>query len=119
MKSDDRLSIISQSVCNDRPVNGPKSAMVSSSVKIALAIALAGGFGSSCAQIKEAGRTIGHTTRDVTREIGHGARDVTREIGHGARDAVRGLGGGSGEGSKATDEEVKTVVKPAPTRSEY
>ena len=92
--------------------------MISPSVKIALAIALAG-FGSSCAQIKEAGRTIGHTTRDVTREIGHGARDITREIGHGARDAVRGLGGGSGEGSKATDEEVKTVVKPAPTRSEY
>jgi len=29
-----------------------------------------------CADIKEAGRTVGHTTRDVTREIGHTTRDV-------------------------------------------
>ena len=35
---------------------------------------IVGGIAAGCAQIKEAGRTIGHTTRDVTREIGHGAR---------------------------------------------
>ena len=45
-----------------------------------------------CADIKEAGRTVGHTTRDVTREIGHTTRDVTREIGHGTRDAVKQVG---------------------------
>ncbi len=32
--------------------------------------------------IKEAGRSIGHATRDITREIGHTTRDTTKEIGH-------------------------------------
>lgn len=45
-----------------------------------------------CADIKEAGRTMGHTTRNVTREIGHTTRDVTREIGHGTRDTVKKVG---------------------------
>ncbi|MGV2702250.1 UNVERIFIED_CONTAM: hypothetical protein MT382_00660 [Aeromonas salmonicida] len=47
---------------------------------------------SGCADIKEAGRTVGHTTRNVTREIGHTTRDVTREIGHGTRDTVKKIG---------------------------
>lgn len=47
---------------------------------------------SGCADIKEAGRTVGHTTRNVTREIGHTTRDVTREIGHGTRDTVKKVG---------------------------
>ena len=61
-----------------------------------------------CAQLKEAGRTIGHTTRDVTRSIGHGTRDVVRDIGDGARDATN-----------SASEEVKKVVKPSGTSSEY
>ena len=59
----------------------------------------------SCAEMKQAGRdvghgtrdltrTIGHTTRDITRSIGHGTRDVTREIGHGTRDLVKEVGAG-------------------------
>ena len=80
----------------------------SPAVKFVFALVLGGGFGSGCTQIKEAGRTIGHTTRDVTREIGHGTRDVVRELGAGGRDE-----------SKPADEQVKTVVKPAPVRSEY
>lgn len=91
----------------------------SPAVKLVFALVLGGGFGSGCTQIKEAGRTIGHTTRDVTREIGHGARDVTREIGHGTRDVVRELGAGGRDESKPADEQVNTVVKPAPVRSEY
>ena len=51
-----------------------------------------GSLPGGCADIKEAGRTVGHTTRDVTREIGHTTRDVTREIGHGTRDAVKQVG---------------------------
>ena len=47
---------------------------------------------SGCANIKEAGRTVGHTTRNVTREIGHTTRDVTRAIGHGTRDTVKKIG---------------------------
>ncbi len=47
---------------------------------------------SSCAEFKEAGRTIGHTTRNVTREIGHGTRDVAKEIGHGTKRVVNSIG---------------------------
>jgi hypothetical protein len=66
------------------------------------------GFVSDCAHIKEAGRTIGHTTRDVTREIGHGTRDVVKEIGQGTRDAANTVGDG-----------VKKVVKPSTAPAEY
>ncbi|MBV7436381.1 Uncharacterised protein [Aeromonas encheleia] len=58
---------------------------------LALCLAL-GALTGGCADIKEAGRTVGHTTRDVTREIGHTTRDVTREIGHGTRDTVKKVG---------------------------
>ena len=46
----------------------------------------------SCAEVKDAGRTIGHTTRNVTREIGHGTRDAAKEIGHGTRRVVKSIG---------------------------
>lgn len=88
-------------------------------VRIVLALALAGGFLPGCAQIKEIGRTIGHTTRDVTREIGHGARDITREIGHGTRDIARDVGEGTSDATKAAGDEVKKVVKPTPAPSDY
>ncbi|MGZ8162932.1 MAG: hypothetical protein ACXWTL_11120 [Methylobacter sp.] len=58
---------------------------------------------SACAEVKDAGKTIGHTTRNVTREIGHGTRDVTRTIGHGTRDTVKAIG-------KGTKEVVKSVT---------
>jgi hypothetical protein len=43
---------------------------------------------SACTEVKEAGRTVGHTTRDVTTAIGHGTRDVVKDIGHGTRRVV-------------------------------
>jgi hypothetical protein len=73
-----------------------------------LLLLVVAGFVSGCAHIKEAGRTIGHTTRDVTREIGHGTRDVAKEIGHGTRDAANTVGDG-----------VKKVVKPSTAPAEY
>jgi hypothetical protein len=82
--------------------------MIDYRIKAILLFCGAAGFVSGCAHIKEAGRTIGHTTRDVTREIGHGTRDVAREIGHGTRDAANTVGDG-----------VKKVVKPATAPSEY
>ena len=91
--------------------------MFNPAVKIVFVLTLAGGFLPGCVQIKEAGRTIGHTTRDVTKEIGHGAREITREIGHGARDVTREIGQGTRDATNAATEEVKKVVKPAP--SEY
>ena len=82
--------------------------MFNAAVRIVFVLVLAVGFLPGCAQIKETGRTIGHTTRDVTREIGHGTRDVVRDIGDGTRDATR-----------SATEEVKKVVKPSPSSSEY
>jgi hypothetical protein len=58
----------------------------------ALLIIFSAVFLQSCAELKEAGRTIGHTTRNVTREIGHGTRDVAKEIGHGTRRVVNSIG---------------------------
>ncbi|MFM5682418.1 hypothetical protein ACET8V_16240 [Aeromonas veronii] len=52
---------------------------------------IAGVLLTGCAEMKGVGRTIGHTSRDVTREIGHTTRDVTKEIGHGTRDTVKGI----------------------------
>ena len=92
--------------------------MFSSSLTIAFLI-LVGGFVSGCAAVKEAGRTIGHTTRDVTREIGHGARDVTREIGRGTREVVSEIGDGPRDSANAVEEKAKKVVKPAKETSEY
>jgi predicted small secreted protein len=92
--------------------------MFSPSLTIAFLI-LVGGFVSGCATVKEAGRTIGHTTRDVTTAIGHGARDVTREIGHGTREVVRNIGDGNGDSDSAVEEKPKKVVKPANQTSEY
>jgi hypothetical protein len=61
----------------------------------------------SCAEVKEAGRTIGHTTRDVTREIGHGTRDAVKEIGHGTRRVVKSIGDESPEGVESPAEADK------------
>lgn len=67
--------------------------MNSSFAKIfALLIIFPTGLLTSCAEFKEAGRTIGHTARNVTREIGHGTRDAAREIGHGTRRVVNSIG---------------------------
>jgi len=61
----------------------------------------------SCAEVKEAGRTIGHTTRNVTREIGHGTRDVVKEIGHGTRRVVKSIGEESPDGTEPATEDDK------------
>jgi hypothetical protein len=58
----------------------------------ALSVIFSAIFLQSCAELKEAGRTIGHTTRNVAREIGHGTRDVAKEIGHGTRRVVNSIG---------------------------
>jgi hypothetical protein len=93
--------------------------MSRSSITMRYLVTLICGFLYGCAPLKEAGRTIGHTTRDVTTEIGHGARDVTREIGHGTRDAVRKVGEGARDATNTAADEVKKVVKPTPAQSEY
>ena len=59
-----------------------------------LAIIVLAGI-SACAEMKSAGRSVGHTTRDVTRTIGHTTRDVTKTIGHETRDATKQIGHGT------------------------
>lgn len=41
-----------------------------------------------CAEMKQAGKEVGHATRDATTAIGHATRDTTKAIGHASRDAV-------------------------------
>jgi hypothetical protein len=58
-------------------------------VKIVFLLVLSGCLLSACAQVKEAGRTIGHTTRDVATTIGHGARDGAKAVGEGVKKVVK------------------------------
>jgi len=60
-----------------------------------LFVLMASALVCACAEVKQTGRFIGHTTRDVTRAIGHGTRDVAKGIGHGTRDAARAIGHGT------------------------
>lgn len=50
----------------------------------------------ACAELKTAGKTIGHTTKEVTKDIGHGTRDAAKAVGKGTKRVV-----------KATTEEIK------------
>ena len=52
-----------------------KLAAVVSAIALMLSVPAVSAADSFFDSIKEAGRTIGHTTRDVTREIGHASRD--------------------------------------------
>ena len=63
--------------------------MFNGRMKIAFLVFLLGCILSGCAQIKEAGRTVGHTTRDVTREIGHGTRDAAKAVGEGVKKVAK------------------------------
>ncbi|MFT5235609.1 MAG: hypothetical protein ACI8SK_000717 [Shewanella sp.] len=57
-----------------------------------LAVALAFIFNlSACAELKETGRAIGQSTKEVTTDIGHATRDATKAIGHASRDAVKSV----------------------------
>lgn len=49
-------------------------------------------FGTACADVKSAGRQIGHTTRDVSRDVGHATRDAAKTVGHTTRDAAKKVG---------------------------
>ena len=63
--------------------------MFNSLVKIAFLLVVSGCLLSACAQVKEAGRTIGHTTRDAARAIGHGTRDAAKTVGEGVKKVVK------------------------------
>jgi hypothetical protein len=56
---------------------------------LVIVLILTTGLLSGCAQIKETGRTIGHTTRDVATAIGHGTRDAANAVGEGVKKVVK------------------------------
>ncbi|NMH64677.1 hypothetical protein [Shewanella salipaludis] len=43
---------------------------------------------AACADLKQAGSSIGHAAKDTTKAIGHATRDTTKAVGHASRDAV-------------------------------
>ncbi|MEQ1529808.1 MAG: hypothetical protein ABL925_10865 [Methylococcales bacterium] len=45
----------------------------------------------ACAEVKEASRSVGHTTRNVTRDIGHGSRDTVNALGKGAKRVAKSI----------------------------
>ncbi|HXV83110.1 MAG TPA: hypothetical protein VEG60_24880 [Candidatus Binatia bacterium] len=57
--------------------------------EITFGLVLLGCLLSACAQLKEAGRTIGHTTRDAAITIGHGTRDAAKAVGRGVKKVVK------------------------------
>jgi ABC-type sugar transport system substrate-binding protein len=63
--------------------------MFNSRVTIAFLLVLSGGLLSACAQVRETGRTIGHTTRDVATAIGHGTRDAAKAVGDEVKKVVK------------------------------
>jgi hypothetical protein len=67
----------------------PAKKMLNSRVKIAFLLVLSSCLLSACAQVKETGRTIGHTTRDVATAIGHGTRDAAKAVGEGVKKVVK------------------------------
>lgn len=63
--------------------------MVKSQVKKIFIVALSSWLLSGCAQVKETGKIIGHTTRDVATAIGHGTRDAAKAVGQGVKKVVK------------------------------
>ena len=45
----------------------------------------------SCVKLKEAGKNVGHATKDVTTKIGHASRDTVKAIGKETKDAVNDI----------------------------
>jgi hypothetical protein len=45
----------------------------------------------ACAEFKEAGHSIGNTTKNVTTDIGHGSRDTVQAIGKGTKRVVKSV----------------------------
>jgi hypothetical protein len=45
----------------------------------------------SCVKLKEAGKNVGHATKDVTTKIGHASRDTVKAIGKETKETVNDI----------------------------
>lgn len=75
---------------------------------VAVLLVVSGCSSQQKQEIKDGGREVGETTRDVTRDIGHATRDAARETGHFFRDTAKdifgdGSGSDGGEENEADD----------------
>lgn len=62
--------------------------MFTRSFYILVVIIVFTGLLSGCAEFKEAGRSIGHATRDAGVAIGHGTRDAAKSVAEGTERVV-------------------------------
>jgi hypothetical protein len=53
---------------------------------VALFVAVTG-----CYEMKEAGRHIGHTAKNVGTDIGHGSRDTAHAVGRGVKRVTKAI----------------------------
>lgn len=56
-----------------------------------LIVIVSSGLLLSCAELKDAGKTIGHTTSDAAKVIGHGARDAGKAVGKGTKKVLKSV----------------------------
>jgi hypothetical protein len=63
---------------------------------------------SACVEFKQAGKIVGHTTRDVAREIGHGTRDVAKQVGKGAAKVAKSITASDSEASASAAATTKS-----------
>lgn len=61
----------------------PLTNIVRSVTLIVMVVAL-----SACVELKQAGRTVGHTSKDVAKDIGHASREVARDVSRGTKRVV-------------------------------
>jgi hypothetical protein len=64
--------------------------MIDAVIKI-LTLIVISCFFSACTEFKEAGRSVGSTTRNVTTDIGHGSRETFHIIGKGTKRVVKSI----------------------------
>ena len=62
-----------------------------SGIKTVLIAAVLCGLLSACAEFKEAGKAIGHSTKKLGVAIGHGTRDAAKAVAKGTTKTVKEL----------------------------
>lgn len=88
----------------ERPIDMKKHLAAAAAFSLVLSCSAVSAADSFFGAIKEAGRSIGHATRDITREIGHTTRDTTKEIGHAFRDGTSGKKDADKKGADKKDD---------------
>jgi len=65
--------------------------MLLTKIKTVLSLVVLCTLLSACAELKEAGRAIGHTSRDAAKAIGHGTRDAAKSVARGTERVAKSV----------------------------